>query len=164
LPQPGKADSVSVAKTAEASVALDWVLASLHHLAVFALAGVLAYELAATAGPVDAAAVKRLAAVDAGYGALAALVLAAGLARVFLGAKGPAYYGGNSLFWAKMAAFAAVGALSAYPTLQYLRWRRGAQGAPPRAVARVRRVLWLEIALFATLPVLAAAMARGYGA
>jgi putative membrane protein len=147
---------------------LDWTLASLHHLAIFALAAILAFELAVTAGTIDATAARRLAGIDAWYGIVAALVVAAGVARVFLGAKGAAYYAGNYLFWAKMAVFALIGGLSALPTLQIIRWRRAARGdpefrAPARALALVRRVLLLEAALFALLPILAAGMARGFG-
>jgi uncharacterized membrane protein len=31
-------------------------------------------------------------------------------------------------------------------------------------VVRVKRILWLEVAVFAFIPLFAAAMARGYGA
>jgi putative membrane protein len=147
---------------------LDWALASLHHLAIFALIGALAGEFALTSAPFDAARTGRLARLDAWYGIAAGAVLAAGLARVFLGDKGPAYYAANALFWAKMATFALIGGLSAAPTLAYLRWRREARRradfAPsPAAVAGVRRVLYAEAALLALLPVFAAGMARGFG-
>lgn len=147
---------------------LDWVLASLHHLAIFALAAILAFELALTAEAVDARAILRLARVDAWYGAMAALALAAGVARVFLGAKGPDYYAGNSLFWLKMALFAGVAAISALPTFRYVVWRRAARDDPgfrpaAPALAGVRRALWTEVALFAFIPLAAAGMARGFG-
>jgi putative membrane protein len=152
----------------EAAMFLDWILASAHHLAIFTLAGILAFELALTAGDVDASVVARLARIDAWYGIVAAVVIAVGVARVFLGAKGASYYAGNSFFWTKMALFAAVGALSALPTLRYLKWRRAlgadARFAPPAAELRiVRLALWGEVALFAAIPLCAAAMARGYG-
>ena len=147
---------------------LDWVLASAHHLAVFTLAAILAFELALTAGALDASTISRLARVDAWYGATAALVLGAGAARVFLGAKGPEYYGANSLFWTKMALFAAVGAISILPTMRYIVWRRALRAdagfRPDAAAVRVvRRALWSEVALFAFIPLAAAGMARGYG-
>jgi putative membrane protein len=147
---------------------LDWALASLHYLAVFGLVAILACEIAMTAEAVDAEATGRIARVDAWYGIAAAAVVAAGLARVFLGDKGPAYYAANSLFWAKMAVFALVGGLSALPTLRFVRWRREARADPhfrpdPRALASVRRVLFAEAGLVALLPILAAGMARGFG-
>ena len=47
----------------------------------------------------------RLARVDAWFGIMAALVVAAGVLRVFFGAKGYEYYFVNIFFWAKMALF-----------------------------------------------------------
>ncbi len=147
---------------------LDWVLASLHHLAVFGLVAILAYEIAMTAGVVDTALTGRIARVDAWFGIAATAVVAAGVARVFLGDKGPAYYAANSLFWAKMAVFALVGAISILPTLQFLRWRREGRADPhfkpnAQALVSVRRALFAEAALVALLPILAAGMARGIG-
>jgi putative membrane protein len=101
---------------------------------------------------------------------MAALALAAGIARVFLGggAKGPQYYAANGLFWAKMALFAAIASLSVLPTLRYIVWRRASRADEAyrpdlSAVRAVRRVLWGEVALFAGIPLCAAAIARGYG-
>lgn len=149
-------------------MALDWTLASLHHLAFLILAAILAFELALTEQDVGARAILRLSRVDAWYGAMAALVLAVGVARVFLGARGPQYYGANTLFWIKMALFAAVAAISALPTMRILLWRRSARldahfAAPKAEIARVRAALWAEVVLFAMIPVAAAGMARGYG-
>ena len=79
---------------------LDWALASLHHLAIFTLAGIIAFELALTARDVDDVAILRLARVDAWYGIVAAIVLAVGASRVIFGAKGAAYYMVNAFFCA----------------------------------------------------------------
>lgn len=147
---------------------LDWVLAGAHHLAVFSLAAILAFELALTTGALDAPAILRLSRIDAWYGATAALVVAAGVARLFLGAKGAEYYGSNALFWTKMALFAAISAISILPTMRYVVWRRALRSdaafRPDAATVRtVRRALWTEVALFAFIPLAAAGMARGYG-
>jgi hypothetical protein len=84
---------------------VDWLLASFHHLAVFSLAAILSAEIFLTAGPIDDRLVLRVARVDAWFGILAALVVAAGVLRVFFGAKGYEYYWANIFFWAKMALF-----------------------------------------------------------
>ncbi len=149
-------------------MALDWGLASVHHLAIFTLAAILAFELALTTGELDGRTILRLTRVDAWYGAVAAIVLAAGLARVFLGEKGPEYYAANSLFWIKMALFACIAAISVLPTLRYIVWRRAARldaefRVGRKAVAAVRAALWVEVALFALMPIAAAGMARGFG-
>ncbi len=147
---------------------LDWLLASFHHLAVFSLAGILAAEFALTASIIDGRAVLRLARIDAWFGIMAAVALAAGLSRVLFAAKGLEYYVHNTFFWIKMALFVSVGVVSIAPTLSFIVWRRrvSAHAAfrPPAAeVARLRKALYAEAALFALIPLCAAAMARGYG-
>jgi putative membrane protein len=147
---------------------LDLVLAILHHLTILCLAGLLAAELVLIKPGVAGADLKTLGAVDAGYGATAGLILVVGFSRVFLGAKGSAFYIENPVFWTKIAAFAVVGVLSIWPTVAILKWRKQAKADPAFApsageVARVRRMLVLELLVFALIPVFAAAMARGYG-
>jgi len=149
-------------------MALDWLLASLHHLAILTLAAILAFELALTAGEFGARALDRLTRIDAYYGAVAAVALAAGLLRVFLGAKGVGYYAVNSLFWTKMALFALAALISIVPTYSYIVWsrrmRRDAAFRPESSALRaVRRALWSEAALFGLIAICAAGMARGYG-
>jgi len=147
---------------------LDLVLAALHHLLILSLAGLLAAELVLLRPGVSGVALRTLGGLDAGYGATAGLILAVGFARVFLGAKGAAFYLENPIFWAKLGAFGVVGLLSIAPTVLILRWRGRAKAEPtftPPAgeVATARRVLWLEVLVFALIPAFAAAMARGYG-
>ena len=98
---------------------VDWLLASFHHLAVFSLAAILSGEIFLTAGPIDDRMALRLARVDAWFGILAALVVAAGVLRVFFGAKGYEYYLVNTFFWAKMALFVGIALLSVAPTYMY---------------------------------------------
>ena len=76
---------------------VDWLLASFHHLAVFSLAAILSAEIFLTAGPIDDRLVLRIARVDAWFGLVAAIVVAAGVLRVFFGAKGYEYYCGQHL-------------------------------------------------------------------
>ena len=146
----------------------DAALAILHHLLVFGLVITIATELALTRPGVTAADVSRLARMDAGYGASAGLILLVGFLRVWLGAKGVDYYLGNAWFWAKMASFAAVGVLSVPPSMAFVRWRKAVRANPAdvpteAAVARVRRMLQLEIGVLLLIPVFAALMARYQG-
>jgi putative membrane protein len=148
--------------------ARDLHFAMAHHLLVFALAGVLAFEIGAVRAGMTGRDVLRVARADAWYGVLAAAIIAVGFSRAVFAAKGWAYYSTNLFFWAKIGAFAIVAFLSVLPTLAYFRWRRAARDNPgfePSAdeLTRVKRVLWLEAAVFAFIPLFAAAMARGYG-
>jgi len=146
----------------------DLALAIAHHLLVFALAAILAAELAMVRPGLAGGAIRRLSIIDLHYGAIAGLVIAVGFARVFWGVKGPDAYLGNHMFWAKIAAFLLVGLLSAPPTIKILGWRRQAAADPAFAltaqdVRSVRGFFVAEVAVFALIPVFAAAMARGYG-
>lgn len=146
----------------------DLVLAILHDLLIFLLAGVLAFEVGVIRPSMKSQDILRVSRVDTWYGILAAAILVVGFSRAIYAAKGWAYYETNGFFWAKIAAFAVVGLLSIVPTVRIIRWRRalGADaGFLPGAqeIADVRRYLWAEVVFFAFIPAFAAAMARGYG-
>jgi len=146
----------------------DLAFAIAHHLLIFALAGIIAFEVATVRIGMGSAALLRLAGVDVWYGVLAGLILAVGFARAVFAAKGWAYYAVNTFFWLKIGTFALVGVLSIWPTVQFIRWRSALRKdetfAPAdNAVRTVRRFLWLEVFFFAWIPVFAAIMARGYG-
>ncbi|HEY1630753.1 MAG TPA: DUF2214 family protein [Rhizomicrobium sp.] len=146
----------------------DLAFAIGHHLLIFALAAVLAFEIGAIKPGMSAADLRRTGGVDAWYGILAGLIIVVGFARANFAAKGWTYYSHNHFFWAKIAAFAVVGILSIWPTIALIRWRRIAKTdtdfAPSDAQVRsVRRLLWAEVFFFALIPVFAAAMARGFG-
>src|SRR5471030_1309860 len=131
----------------------NWVLASLHHLAIFTLAAALAAELAILTIAVDSQSIGRLAKIDTAYGVSATLVVIFGICRVVWGAKGYEYYLVNHIFWTKMLLFAVVGLLSILPTLRYLAWRRklrddGSFRPSTAEVARLRVYLWAEGAFF----------------
>ena len=142
---------------------LDLWLAIGHHLIIFALFGILAAELVLVTRGISLEAVARISRVDNWYGALAGAILIVGFCRVFLAAKGWAFYSHNAFFWAKMATFFIVALLSVPPTLQYIKWQRARETPGAEDVDRVRRFLFAEVFLFAFLPIFAAAMARGYG-
>jgi len=146
----------------------DLLLALAHHLLVFTIAAVLAAELALLGRPMSAPALRRVSSLDAAYGMAAMLILLIGFGRVFQGAKGSAFYLHNPVFWAKIGCFLAVGLVSIVPTIRFLQWKKRLQAdagfVPAEAeVSRVRRLVQAELVLFVPIPLLAAAMARGYG-
>jgi putative membrane protein len=146
----------------------DLVLAVIHHVLIFALAGVIAFEVGVAKQGLTAIDVRRLGKVDLWYGILATLIIIVGFSRAIFAAKGWAYYSVNHFFWAKIGCFAIVGLLSIQPTVSFIRWRRALATQPdflppPSAIQTVRRFLWGEVFFFALIPIFAAAMARGYG-
>ena len=149
---------------------MDWdlFLAAAHHLAVFALVAVFAAEFALVRPGLAGPRLAQLARLDAAYGAMAALVVAVGLCRIFFGAVDAGYYWGNHAFWGKMAAFLIMGLLTIPPTLSIRRWRdasKDVQGYEPPAgeIAASRRFIHLQAGALVLIPIFAAAMARGYG-
>ena len=144
----------------------DLILAILHHLLILMLAGVLvaeAFLVRPGLSGVNLATVGRL---DGIYGMLSLLVIIIGFGRVFYGLKGWEYYIYYWAFWAKLAAFVAVGLLSIGPTMRIIAWRKAAAtnpaySVPAAEIAGVRTYLRAEAAIFALIPVFAAIMARG---
>jgi len=146
----------------------DLTLAIAHHLLVFSIAAILAYEVGAIRPGMTCDDVVRTARVDLWYGVLAAAIVVVGFVRAVFAVKGWAYYSANVLFWAKIGTFAIVGLLSIGPTLALIRWRRASAdqagfSPPEHEMRNVRRFLWAQAAFFALIPAFAAAMARGYG-
>jgi putative membrane protein len=115
-------------------------------------------------GTADVAALVRS---DIGVALSALLALATGLARVFYGAKGAAFYADNPAFWVKLALFVVIALISIRPTLTFLRWRRAARAAgfsvPAVERKSARRLVLVELHLLALLPLAAVLMARGIG-
>ncbi|KRA47848.1 DUF2214 family protein [Devosia sp. Root635] len=145
---------------------IDLVLASAHHLVVFALVGLFAAEFAMLRPGLAGARIGQLAKLDAAYGGVAALVIVVGVLRVIFGAMGWEYYVGNYAFWAKMAAFLVMGLLTVPPTLAIRRWAKAGQDhvVPADEIAASRRFIHLQAGVLLLIPIFAAAMARGYGA
>lgn len=142
---------------------LDLLLAIGHHLLIFAIFGIICAEFWAVRPGISTVAVARIASIDLWYGIAAVLVLAVGFSRAVFAAKGWGYYSHNAFFWAKLCTFAVIGLLSIPPTLAFLRWRKSQLQPSDADIKGVRRYLHLELALFAFLPIFAAAMARGFG-
>ena len=144
------------------------LVAFVHHLAAFTLVAAVALEFALTRGELTAANARRLVAADAVLGASAAVLLVAGLLRVFFLEKGGGYYLGNGAFLLKLALFVALGLASIYPTREFLSWRRAlregrAPTPEPRRMARVRAILHGELGGIVVILLCAALMARGIG-
>ena len=140
----------------------------LHYLSMIFIGAFLTVELILCRPGLSPAHVRLLPRLDMGYFAAAMVALATGLLRVFFYAKGWPFYVSNPIFWVKMALYLAVALTSIAPTIAFIRWSRllGAAAAPlPAAadVAGVRRLVHVELALLALIPLMAVLMARGIG-
>lgn len=140
------------------------LLSAIHVLTLALGLGAVFARGRALARPLDDAGWRRLLAADNAWGAAAALWIASGLARVFLGGKETSFYWRNGFFWIKMALFGLVFVLELAPMTTFIRVRaarrRGA-ALPPFSVEAYRRINSAEIALVAAIVFVAAFMARG---
>lgn len=146
----------------------DAALSFLHFTFALILVGALVAEAFILRLPVDGRVARLLLRADLFYGISAVGVIAAGVARVFWGAKGAEYYAAQPFFWAKMAVFAVIGLISILPTRAFIGWVKQAGKdvafAPTEAeVKRIRGFVMIEVHLLALLPLFAALMARGIG-
>ena len=146
---------------------MEPVVAYLHYLAIVLIAGFLVAEIVVCRPSLDAERVRLLPRLDIVFFAGALLALATGLLRLFYYAKGVGFYLPNPFFIVKMALYVVIASLSIKPTMAFLRWRRrlDASGAlPPAAeIASARRLIHIEVALLALMPLMAVLMARGIG-
>jgi putative membrane protein len=146
---------------------MEPLLAYLHYLAIIVLGGFLTAELIVCRPPLGPEQVRLLPRLDVVFFAGAILALLTGLLRLFVYAKGVSFYLPNPSFHAKMALYVTIALISIVPTMRFIRWRRAldAGGGPPdvAAVTRVRRLIHVELALLALMPLMAVLMARGIG-
>jgi putative membrane protein len=141
----------------------DALLATFHHLAAFTLVSILLAEWCMTALPDpterDLARLRRL---DLLYGVMAAVALLCGVARLVWGSQAWSHYAASPAFWAKMACFAAIGALSVKPTLLLLGTREAAADGHAGTLRRIRRWISAELCALPALLLFASLMARGF--
>jgi putative membrane protein len=147
---------------------LESLLAYAHLLAILTMVVFLASEAALCRTEwLNAAVVERLVKIDAIYGIAAGAVFVTGLARVFLGVKGGAWYAGNPLFWIKFGMFVVVALMSIRPTIRFSRWRKAlrADGTLPAAdeVRQVRKWVMVQAHIVPFVPLAAVFLARGFG-
>ena len=150
-------------------MALDALLAILHHFAVFSVVGLLFVEFALLRGTMAGPAIARFGKVDALYGIAFIAVVVVGIARLIWGIVPVDTYLGNLWFWTKMGALIVVSIISILPTMRGGRWRKGVAGdpayvAPAADIVLARRALTAELVILPIVPVAAALMARGFGA
>ncbi|HPF36446.1 MAG TPA: DUF2214 family protein [Candidatus Krumholzibacteria bacterium] len=134
----------------------------LHFVGILILTGALAVQNACLRPSLKPEELRRLARVDALYGASALLVLGAGLAMWLAVGKPKEFYSGNPLFHIKLTLFVVIFLLSLAPTMFFLK-HRGAVGKAVAVPARIRVIKRVELALLVFLPLLAVLVARGVG-
>jgi len=136
----------------------------LHFISIFAIVGSLVAEHLLLKNEMTRIEINRVARIDAVYGMAALTLLVAGL-TLWLGSFGkPAgFYTKNWIFHTKITLFILVGLLSTYPTVFFIKNRKG---DPGESVVIPKSVFWMlrvELLLIFIIPLLAGLMAKGIG-
>jgi putative membrane protein len=142
---------------------LDILVRYLHFVSILSLFGTLLAENILIGKALPRAEIKRLARIDAAFGLSALSALAAGLLLWFRYGKGAQFYLKNPVFHAKLGLFLLVALLSIYPTVFFLKRRKGEPGETVAVPGSLIAMLRVELGLALLIPLLAVLMARGYG-
>jgi putative membrane protein len=145
---------------------LDAILAYLHFMAIFGLFATLMYEAMLLKAGVANLDIETLARTDRTFGIQAGIVLVTGALRAFYGAKGAAFYMHNPAFHLKIGLFVLAALISIAPTIAFLRWRKARRADPSWRVPeaewqRARKLVRIETAIIALIPLAAVIMSRG---
>ena len=136
----------------------------LHFIAVFAIVGAIIAEQFLVSNKMSRYEIKRISKIDGIYGLGAILVLVAGLLLWFAVGKPAQFYSRNWIFHTKLTMFVVLGLLSIYPTIFFLKNRKGddldTEITVPKAVIVLLR---LELILIIIMPILATYMSLGIG-
>ena len=136
----------------------------LHFIAVFAIVGAIVAEQFLVTKSMKRREIKLVARVDGIYGLGAILVLVAGLALWLWVGKPAEFYTKNWIFHTKLTLFVVLGILSIYPTIFFLKNRKGADLEELIHIPMAVRIcLRLELALLFIIPILASFMSLGIG-
>ena len=140
------------------------ILRYVHFISIFAIVGTLVAEHLLLKNDMTRAELNRVARIDGVYGLASLALLGAGF-TLWLGSIGkPAvFYSNNWIFQTKIALVIIVGLLSIYPTIFFIKNRRGKQDEPVKIPRFIFWLLRFELLLIFIIPVLAGLMAKGIG-
>jgi len=135
-----------------------------HFISIFAIVGSLASEHMLLKKSLTRAEINKLARIDAVYGIAALSLLTAGL-TLWLGGFGKpsVYYTQNWIFHTKITLFGVVAILSIYPTIFFLKNRKGDPAEVINVPKTIFMLLRMELLLVFVIPLLAGLMSRGVG-
>lgn len=142
---------------------MDIAVRYLHFLSILVLFGTLLAENILIKRNMPREEIGRLARIDAGFGLSAVTTLTAGLLLWFKYGKGSEFYLKNPVFHTKLGLFLAVGLLSIYPTVAFIRQSKGNPIESVTVPGKLIGILRLELLLALLIPLFAVLMARGVG-
>ena len=143
---------------------LEILLRYFHFISIFAIVGSLVSEHLLLKKTMTRAEIGRVSRIDAVYGIAALTLVIAGL-TLWLGSVGKPiwFYSKNWVFHLKLTLVAAIGLLSIYPTMFFLRNRKGVASEIVVIPSAVFTIVRIQLSLLLVIPLLAGLMAHGVG-
>jgi putative membrane protein len=143
---------------------LELLLRYFHFVSIFVIVATLVSEHLLLKPELSKKKIDRLSKIDGTYGLAVLSLLAAGL-TLWLGGYGKPieFYSENPIFHIKLGLFIVIGLLSIYPTVFFIKKRKG---NPNELVTIPKSIFWMiriELLLVFTIPLLAGLMAKGIG-
>jgi putative membrane protein len=142
----------------------ELLLRYIHFISIFTIVGALVSEHLLIKKTLTRSEVERLAKVDGIYGLAVLILLAVGM-TLWLGGYGKPteFYSNNSLFHTKLTLFILIGILSIYPTVFFIKEKKGDQNEIIKVPSSIFWMIRLELLLLFVIPILAGMMAKGIG-
>lgn len=143
---------------------IDFILVKyIHFIGIFAVVGSLVGEALLLKPELKRSEIGRLSRVDMVYGLATMVVLAAGFSLWFAIGKPADFYSYNWIFILKLVLFTLVGILSIIPTVFFMKNRKGEQDEYVSLPAKIRSLIYAELAILLLIPLCAVLMANGLG-
>ncbi len=143
---------------------LELILRYVHFISIFGIVGTLVSEHLLLKPEMTRGELGKVSRIDAVYGLAALTLLIAGL-TLWLGGFGKPteFYTKNWIFHLKLTCYIAIGLLSIYPTLFFIKNRKGDASEKVQVPQKVFLMLRFELLLLFVIPLLAGLMSRGVG-
>ena len=143
---------------------LEITLRYLHFLSILTIAATVLSEYLLLKPVMTRKEIARLSKIDAFYGLAAIVLLGAGLTLWFGGISKPTFfYSKNWIFHLKISLYVLIGLLSIYPTIFFIKNRKGNADEIVSIPSRIFWMIRLELLLLFIIPILAGLMAKGVG-
>lgn len=142
----------------------ELLLRYLHFISIFTIVGSLVAEHMLLQKQLTRKAIAKIARIDSVYGFAAITLVGVGL-TLWLGefGKPAAFYSKNWIFHTKLTLFVIIGLLSIYPTVFFIKQRKGNPDELVTVPKLIFMMVRLEILFLFIIPLLAGLMSRGVG-
>lgn len=142
---------------------IDIITKYIHFLGIFGVFGSIFYEFKIVKSSLQREKIVQLAKVDGLYGICTIVVLFTGFALWLWVGKPADFYGSNWVFYSKIGVFSLIGIVSIYPTVFFVKNRKGNSEDMVKIPKIIKNLITIELLLMLIMPLLATTMARGIG-